>query len=130
VTLTDASALIGLVNKKDKQHARCHQATRLLSKPLVTTWSCFTEAMHLAYSIGQWNAQRALWKLARTGAVRLLDPQDGDPERIFLLMEKYRDTPMDLADASLVVAAETLGLTRIFTLDSVQGLSYQRQEPI
>lgn len=34
------------------------------------------------------------------------------------LMEKYRDTPMDLADASLVVAAETLNLTGIFTLDS------------
>ena len=34
------------------------------------------------------------------------------------LMEQYRDTPMDLADASLVTAAETLRLTRIFTLDS------------
>ena len=35
-----------------------------------------------------------------------------------MLMEKYEDTPMDLADASLVAAAETLGLKRIFTLDS------------
>lgn len=34
------------------------------------------------------------------------------------LMEKYRDTPMDLADASLVALAETRGLKRIFTLDS------------
>jgi hypothetical protein len=34
------------------------------------------------------------------------------------LMERYSDTPMDLADASLVAAAETLGLRRIFTLDS------------
>ena len=33
-------------------------------------------------------------------------------------MEKYKDTPMDLADASLVAAAERLGLTRIFTVDS------------
>jgi hypothetical protein len=33
------------------------------------------------------------------------------------LMEQYLDTPMDLADASLVVAAETLGLRRVFTLD-------------
>ena len=33
-------------------------------------------------------------------------------------MEKYSDTPMDLADASLVAAAEGLGLHRIFTLDS------------
>lgn len=34
------------------------------------------------------------------------------------LMQKYRDRPMDLADASLVVAAERLGLHRVFTLDS------------
>ena len=33
-------------------------------------------------------------------------------------MEKYQDTPMDVADASLVTAAESLGQTRIFTLDS------------
>ena len=34
------------------------------------------------------------------------------------LMEQYRDTPMDLADASLVAAVEVLNLRRIFTLDS------------
>jgi predicted nucleic acid-binding protein len=32
-------------------------------------------------------------------------------------MAKYKDMPMDLADATLVAAAEALGLTRIFTLD-------------
>jgi hypothetical protein len=34
------------------------------------------------------------------------------------LMDKYKDRPMDLADASLVAAAERLGARRIFTLDS------------
>ena len=33
------------------------------------------------------------------------------------LMAKYKDRPMDLADASLIVAAERLGKKRIFTLD-------------
>ena len=33
-------------------------------------------------------------------------------------MDQYADTPMDLADASLVVAAETSRLSLIFTLDS------------
>jgi hypothetical protein len=33
------------------------------------------------------------------------------------LMEKYRDLPMDLADAALVRVAERENLTRIFTLD-------------
>jgi uncharacterized protein len=33
-------------------------------------------------------------------------------------MEKYQDVSMDLADASLVAAAETLRLKQIFTLDN------------
>jgi predicted nucleic acid-binding protein len=33
-------------------------------------------------------------------------------------MEKYKDIPMDFADASLVAAAERLGTNKIFTLDS------------
>ena len=32
-------------------------------------------------------------------------------------MTQYQDLPMDLADASLVAAAEALSLPRIFTLD-------------
>jgi len=33
------------------------------------------------------------------------------------LMQKYRDLPMDLADAALVRIAEREGIRRIFTLD-------------
>ena len=34
------------------------------------------------------------------------------------LMMKYRDTPMDLADAAVVAAAEALASTRVFSIDS------------
>jgi predicted nucleic acid-binding protein len=37
--------------------------------------------------------------------------------RAFALMEQHAEHPMDLADASLVVAAESLATTRLFTLD-------------
>jgi predicted nucleic acid-binding protein len=37
--------------------------------------------------------------------------------RAFELMDIYSDDPMDLADASLVVAAETLGTRKVFTID-------------
>ncbi|WP_050988061.1 hypothetical protein [Thiothrix nivea] len=43
---------------------------------------------------------------------------DDDAVRTALsLMEKYIDRPMDLADASLVVAAQLLGTNRVFTVD-------------
>lgn len=34
------------------------------------------------------------------------------------LMDTCQDTPMDLADASLVAVAESLNLQKIFSLDS------------
>jgi uncharacterized protein len=37
--------------------------------------------------------------------------------RAFELMEQYADHPMDLADASMVVAAEALSTRRVFTID-------------
>ena len=40
------------------------------------------------------------------------------PNRVICIaMEQYRDTPMDLADASLMAVAERLDQTRVFTLD-------------
>jgi hypothetical protein len=42
---------------------------------------------------------------------------DTDAPRMRELMEKYRDLPMDLADAALVRVAERDSLTRIFTID-------------
>lgn len=42
----------------------------------------------------------------------------GNYERLFSLMAQYQDRPMDLADASLVLAAEKTGARQILTLDS------------
>ena len=42
----------------------------------------------------------------------------GHLARAFELMEQYTDHPMDLADASLVVVAESRTLRRVFTTDS------------
>jgi uncharacterized protein len=40
-------------------------------------------------------------------------------------MEQYWDHPMDLADASVIVAAESLRTTRIFTLDFADFQRYR-----
>jgi predicted nucleic acid-binding protein len=50
-------------------------------------------------------------------AVTLLPLDDQDIPRIRELMRKYRDLPMDLADAALVRVAEREKLRRVFTLD-------------
>lgn len=62
--------------------------------------------------------------IARRGAtVWFLD--DAALRRAFELMEQYADHPMDLADASLIVAAETLATTKILTIDRQDFLTYR-----
>jgi len=118
VTLTDASALFALVDKTQDAHVRCRAALKTLSKPLRTPWPCFTEAMYFAYKAGGWPRQLLLWKLVKDGLLRFHIPTDAEVERMQALMNQYRDTPMDVADAALVAAAEALGEKRVFTLDS------------
>ncbi|HEY6360047.1 MAG TPA: hypothetical protein VIX63_03045 [Vicinamibacterales bacterium] len=45
--------------------------------------------------------------------------------RAFELMERHSDHPMDLADASLVVAAESLRTRKVFTLDRADFETYR-----
>ena len=59
----------------------------------------------------------ALCDMVHDGVLRLLQLDATDLSRIKALMQKYRDLPMDFADASLVCAAERDGLTRILTFD-------------
>jgi uncharacterized protein len=118
VTLCDAGPLFALVDPRQAgPHARCKEALPKLVAPLVTTWPSFTEAMHLAHRAGGWPMQELLWRYVRDGLLVLHDLGPDERERMPSLMEQYRDTPMDLADASLVATAEALGLVRIFTLD-------------
>ena len=61
--------------------------------------------------------QKVLWRFVETGAIAFYTLLDADALRMRTLMDRYNDAPMDLADASLVTAAEALGLQQVFTLD-------------
>lgn len=62
-------------------------------------------------------AQDALWRLLEGDAIKILPLDAADLPRMRELMRKYRDLPMDLADAALVRAAERERISRIFTVD-------------
>ena len=119
MTLTDTGPLVALLDRDDLNHGVCVAASEHLpSGPLVTTWPCFTEAMYLLGEVGGYRYQAELWRLQTTQRLLLHDLTAPEVARMAFLMERYSDTPMDLADASLVVAAESRGMRRIFTLDS------------
>lgn len=116
--LIDAGALVTLVDHAQPRSDACRSLVATLPLPLVTTWAAYTEAMYLLFGLGGWPMQRALWGYVDAGVLLLHTSAESEPQRMMTLMEKYQDRPMDLADATLVAAAETLGTTRILTLDS------------
>ncbi len=89
---------------------------------MITTWPVLTEAMYLLGDAGGWTAQRALWGMIERDVLLLAQLDASDVSRARALMEKYRDAPMDIADATLVAVAEARSLKRVFTLDSDFGV--------
>lgn len=73
--------------------------------------------MYLLGRRGGFLPQDRLWGVVANGPVVLDQPVSGEKERMRGLMRQYHDLPMDLADASLVAAAERLGARRVFTVD-------------
>lgn len=116
--LTDAGPLIALIDRGEADHARCVAALARITLPMLTTWPAFTEAMYLLGEAGGWTGQAALWSLVERDDLQLVELSAASLRRLPALMEKYRDVPMDLADASLVAVAEERGSHRIFSLDS------------
>jgi len=74
--------------------------------------------MYLLYKARGHLAQDQLSDLIESGLLGIRETPVSEQKAMRRLMEKYRDTPMDLADASIVAAAEATGIRRIFTLDS------------
>ncbi len=114
--LCDTGIIVAAISPQDSYHGRAVGALAGIREPLVTTWPCITESMHLLdrYSV---QAQELLRRQIERGIFALVTPAREDALRACALMRRYADAPMDFADASLVVAAEALGLTRILTLD-------------
>ncbi|HEV8130961.1 MAG TPA: PIN domain-containing protein [Acidobacteriota bacterium] len=113
--LVDAGPLVALIHADDQNHRKCKEALRAVREPLGTVWPVFTEAMYLLNFA--WEAQEALWEMIDRAVVTLLPVHADDLPRIRALMRKYRDLPMDLADATLVRVAEREKLRRVFTTD-------------
>jgi len=121
--LVDTGPLVALFDQSDEQHDRCVPVLKTLREPLRTTVPVLTEAFHML-GPGAAASDRLREFIVRGGAsLWFMDVQA--LQRAFELMETYADQPMDLADASLVVAAELLPTRRIFTIDRNDFATYR-----
>jgi predicted nucleic acid-binding protein len=121
--LVDTGPLVALFDPQDAQYTRCREVLRTLQEPLFTTVAVLTETFHML-SPGSYGSDRLREFIGRGGlAVWFLD--ETSLLRAFALMEQYADHPMNLADASLIVAAEALPTRKVFTIDRQDFATYR-----
>ncbi|HEY4103924.1 MAG TPA: PIN domain-containing protein [Polyangiaceae bacterium] len=115
--LADTGFWLALANARDRHHETAKRALARLDQPLITTWPVMTETCHLLLARVGESSARAFIDSATRGAFSAFDLLPEHLPRISKLMLKYAKLPMDLADASLVIAAEELGTGRILSTD-------------
>ena len=115
-TLIDAGPFIALFDKSDKYHEHARSTLKQGDFRLTTTWPVITEASHMLDFDAR--AQLSLLQWIYRGGVKIHEIDTDGLHRVIALTEKYQDRPMDLADATLVVAAEDTGIREILSIDS------------
>ncbi len=129
--IADTGFWLALASRNDRFHLIAVKALQSLSEPLITTWSVLTETCHLLLSRLGVEAQARFMSSLANGACSVFALDESHTGRIVALMDQYRDLPMDLADASLVLFAEHLGHGRILSTDQRDFNTYRwkRHEP-
>jgi len=113
--LIDTGAIVAILDRDDSWHSACVQALQSMRFPLLTTEAVLTEAFHLIGS-SAYDMQR-LWAFVLSGALTVNELADPDLSELRALMAKYKDRPMDFADATLVHAANCESLSLVLTID-------------
>jgi hypothetical protein len=109
--LADTGALLACLERDDPWHARCRHTFARFRLPLATSTAVLTELFHLVHDAD------TTWAFIRSGAITVLSVGDRDLADLAALMAKYRDRPMDFADATLVHLAQRESLPTVFTVD-------------
>lgn len=123
--IADTGFWLALANRRDHHHAAATAALEGLTEPLITTWPVMTETCQLLAARLGVDAELRFLRAARDDAFAIFPLDASSFARIEVLVEKYRDLPMDLADASLVLLAEELGSGRILSTDARDFRTYR-----
>ncbi len=113
--LIDSGPLIALFDADDKHHKKAVNFIKENKLPLVTTLASITETLHLLDF--NRNAQIDFLGWIGKGVLEIANIDIPAFNRLRDLTIKYKDLPMDFADACLVYLAEELNITKIATID-------------
>jgi predicted nucleic acid-binding protein len=122
--LIDTGPLVAYLDLRDAAHETVAASLDRFSGRLATTSAVITESMHFVSDTP--DGPRTLVELLEAARLEVFDLcQPPEIREAVTLMEIYSDTPMDFADATLVLLSEGLQIDRIFTLDR-RGFSTYR----
>ncbi|MBB5209003.1 type II toxin-antitoxin system VapC family toxin [Chiayiivirga flava] len=130
--LADSGFWIALGNRRDRYHAAALRAAeRYAPQGFVTTWPVLTEVGHLLLARVGVHQSVAFMHSVADGACRVFELPEQAPQRAAELMARYRNLPMDVADASLLIAAEELDEGRILSTDlrDFEGYRWKNTRP-
>ena len=126
--IADTGFFIAVLNTKDQYHESVKNFLKNSRELLITTWPVFTEACHIILKrAGVFPMTQFVSQITR-GSCQLYSISQSDQLRLPKLLAKYRNLPMDLADASLILLAEHLGHGRILTTDQRDFGTYRWKE--
>jgi hypothetical protein len=122
--IVDTGPLVAYLDAADPAHTLVAARWEGFTGRLVTTSAVITESMHFVAASPK--GPRHLAELVAGSGMEVYDlSQPPELHMAAALMEKYADTPMDFADATLVLLAEALGIHDILTLDRRGFLTYR-----
>jgi predicted nucleic acid-binding protein len=116
IVIADTGAIDALIDDSDNFHSWAIEQARDLLPPFSTCEAVIAEASCLLKVIA--NGQQTLLAFIEQGFLRIDFLLATEIAEVEALMRKYRDVPMDLADACLVRMSEIIEGPTVFTLDS------------
>jgi predicted nucleic acid-binding protein len=116
ICLLDTGPIVAYFDPSEPNHDPCVEALDCFIGQFITTGAVIGEAMHFLVDHGNGPTLFIEFlKASNTKVVECCQPED--LRCAVSLMAKYADTPMDFADATLVLLADALGQYDICTLD-------------
>jgi predicted nucleic acid-binding protein len=113
--LLDTGALVSLLDRTQTHHEACAAYCEAWTGPVVSTEAVLTEATHLLSQVA--GGREACLDFFLAGGATLVPSDAASLRRCRELVYRYRDLPMDFADATLVTLGEELGIRKVFTID-------------
>ncbi len=123
--ICDTGFWLALSNPKDRYFIQAKKVANDLMEDPITTWPVVTETCHLLTNRISPHASISFIQQLQAQDIQIQQLSENDLPKIHILMKKYANLPMDLADASLVLLAEQQGHGRILSTDRRDFNSYR-----